>query len=776
MFYLEYLFGSMHFCAILSFKTISIIMRFFFLCNFLPGCFLFFSYFTSSAAAPCPPPPFDTIKLEWINYGPYTEPGQNPNKGTTIGEAQIIKHLDILRHYAKGIRIFGTEYGLEKIPRLAKERGLKVMVGIWIGRDTAANNRQIANGVAIAKAGYADMLIVGSEVLLRRDVSAAQLLQYINQVKTACPNIPVSCADVYSFLCVHPEIITACTYILINNYPYWEGVHIDCAIQHFDQSLKCIKSLANGKEIIISETGWKTKPPEIGNAEPTAANAVRYLLEVLRWQKATGIKVCIFSAFDEPWKGSDDGWGILNINGTVKPGMDTLFRPVEPLDLTTFCKVPPSIGPDTITHTTPALNTSEIIRGRVNFYNPCDHVLVMYIKVDGIWWSKPTFAQPYIPISCTGEWSSQYATGGNDQAATEICLFLVPKNYTIPICGGCATLPAGVIQKAIARKCITRYALTNTSVTASKDSICTKDTVTLEAKGGRQYLWSTGDTTATIKVTPQSTTIYWVTIRDGNGGSSVLLKRLEVISFNPSASAVSSGVCAGNSIMLQASGGTSYQWSPGATTQIITVTPQVGNLYTVTISNTHICRKVLNVSVQVHQPDATIETINDQPITSKNIEVCKNAGVQTLSPYYPGGNWSSNALNGRVNPNNYTAGTVLRIIYRISLNGCPDADTLFITIKECPSSLKDAIVPVWSASPNPFNDYIQIAFKTLPPPVFDLFLYDIQGRIVATTQINAPLQDTTFRWNITKNIPKGAYLLKLQTQNIRTIPALLIRQ
>jgi hypothetical protein len=47
-------------------------------------------------------------------------------------------------------------------------------------------------------------------------------------------------------------------------------------------------------------------------------------------------------------------------------------------------------------------------------------------------------------------------------------------------------------------------------------SICIGDRATLTASGGERYLWSTGETTSEIVVSPQKTTIYTVKVFNGN--------------------------------------------------------------------------------------------------------------------------------------------------------------------------------------------------------------------------------------------------------------------
>jgi exo-beta-1,3-glucanase (GH17 family) len=79
------------------------------------------------------------------------------------------------------------------MPVIARGLGLKVAAEAWIGSDSTHNAAEISNLISAAKSGYVDMAIVGSEVLLRGDVSEAQLLSYMVLVRQAIPStVPVT--------------------------------------------------------------------------------------------------------------------------------------------------------------------------------------------------------------------------------------------------------------------------------------------------------------------------------------------------------------------------------------------------------------------------------------------------------------------------------------------------------------------------------------------------------------------------------------------------------
>jgi uncharacterized repeat protein (TIGR01451 family) len=126
-----------------------------------------------------------------------------------------------------------------------------------------------------------------------------------------------------------------------------------------------------------------------------------------------------------------------------------------------------------------------------------------------------------------------------------------------------------------------------TATITGPTSVCAGGSVTLDAGPGfTSYNWSTGATTQQILVTPGTTTIYSVTVTDGNtcqGSDSHTV----TVTSNPTVTITGpTSVCAGSPVTLDAGPGfASYAWSTGATTQQITVTPGTTTTYSVTVSD-----------------------------------------------------------------------------------------------------------------------------------------------------------------------------------------------
>lgn len=258
--------------------------------------------------------------MHGIGFSPYEE-GQEP--GDEITEIQIRRRMKIIQPYTNWVRSFSCTDGNELIPKVAHELGIKTLVGAWLGTDKEKNDIEIEALIKIAKEGHVDIVAVGNEVLYREDLSEEELLGYINYVKEALPDLPVGYVDAYYKFENHPRITEACDVILANCYPYWEGCHIDYSLLYMKDMYQRTLKVANGKKVIISETGWPNEGEVFHGAEPSLENAIRYFVNAQVWSNTDDIEMFYFSSFDESWKTGDEGdvgayWGLWDKDEQLK--------------------------------------------------------------------------------------------------------------------------------------------------------------------------------------------------------------------------------------------------------------------------------------------------------------------------------------------------------------------------------------------------------------------------------------------------------------------------
>jgi len=250
------------------------------------------------------------------------EDGQGP--GDIITEEQVRRRMKIIQPYTKWVRTFSCTDGNEFIPKIAKEFGIKTLVGAWLGKDPEINEREVSGLIQLAKEGFVDLAAVGNEVLYRNDMSVDELLGFIYRVKNEMPeNIPVGYVDAYYEFSVHQRITEACDVILANCYPYWEGCHMEYSLLHMKQMFAQAAAAGNGKKVIITETGWPSQGGGLGSALASDENAMKYFINAQAWSAKDNVEIFYFSSFDESWKVGPEGdvgayWGLWDKNENLK--------------------------------------------------------------------------------------------------------------------------------------------------------------------------------------------------------------------------------------------------------------------------------------------------------------------------------------------------------------------------------------------------------------------------------------------------------------------------
>lgn len=250
--------------------------------------------------------------MHGVSFSGY-EDGQTPEDD--LVSPQVHRRLSILAPYVSWVRSFSSLKGHDQIARLAKARGLKTMVGAWISDDLEQNELEIASLIDLAKSGLVDIAAVGNEVMYREELEEGQLLSYIERFKAAVPETPVGYVDAYYQFEDRPAIVAACDLILANCYPFWEGCSIDYALLYMKDMYRRAQDAAQGKRVVIAETGWPTHGKSLHGALPSKINALRYFVNTQHWSQSENIEIFYFSSFDESWKVGDEGdvgahWGL----------------------------------------------------------------------------------------------------------------------------------------------------------------------------------------------------------------------------------------------------------------------------------------------------------------------------------------------------------------------------------------------------------------------------------------------------------------------------------
>ena len=237
-----------------------------------------------------------------------------------IPPQQIAEDLAQLAQISKCVRTYSVQNGMDRVPELAEKVGLKVIQGIWLGSNRFKNLAEIATVVDLTKQypGVITAVVVGNEVLLRGEMTAADLAATIRQVKSQV-KVPVTYADVWEYWLRHRDVYDAVDFVTIHILPYWEDLPIRAkyAAAHVDSIRKRVAVAFPNKEILIGETGWPSAGRMREGALPSRASQALVVSEILSLAKREKYRVNLIEAYDQPWKRQLEGtvggyWGLID--------------------------------------------------------------------------------------------------------------------------------------------------------------------------------------------------------------------------------------------------------------------------------------------------------------------------------------------------------------------------------------------------------------------------------------------------------------------------------
>jgi len=270
-------------------------------------------------------------KFQCTSYSPYHKAGQTPfDAGFVVPPEQIDEDLAHLSEMFDCVRTYSVDQGLDRVPELARKHGMKVLLGIWIGQEDAKNRVEIDHAVQVANAN-ADVvtaIIVGNEVLLRRDQPEFRLKEYIDSVR-ARTRLPLTYADVWEFWIKHEAMASAVDFITVHILPFWEDipVPIDTAIPHLDETMAKVEAAFPGRELMIGEVGWPSEGRRRDGSVPSLVNQATFVRALAGHVKEKGWRYNLIEAIDQPWKRLSEGtaggyWGFYTVELERKFGFD----------------------------------------------------------------------------------------------------------------------------------------------------------------------------------------------------------------------------------------------------------------------------------------------------------------------------------------------------------------------------------------------------------------------------------------------------------------------
>jgi exo-beta-1,3-glucanase (GH17 family)/cellulose synthase/poly-beta-1,6-N-acetylglucosamine synthase-like glycosyltransferase len=253
--------------------------------------------------------------LPSVSYAPF-EGTAHPDVDNIPNAEKIRADLKTLAPLTRAIRLYSSTGGVELVPPIANEVGLKVTVGAWIDKNADRNEREMLSAIELAKRnGNVNGIVVGNETIYRGEQKIEDLIKLIQRVKGSV-NVPVTTGEIWNIWLEHPELASSVDFIAAHILPYWEGFSEKQAV---DQALIIYQKLRDafpGKRIVIAEFGWPSAGYNLKKGMPGPFEQAVTLRNFVSRAEAIGMEYNIVEAIDQPWKFFEGGvgpyWGILN--------------------------------------------------------------------------------------------------------------------------------------------------------------------------------------------------------------------------------------------------------------------------------------------------------------------------------------------------------------------------------------------------------------------------------------------------------------------------------
>jgi exo-beta-1,3-glucanase (GH17 family) len=253
--------------------------------------------------------------LPSVSYAPF-EGTAHPDVDNIPNAEKIRADMKRLAGLTRAIRLYSSTGGVELVPPIAAEFGLKVTVGAWIDKNVDRNEREIDAAINLVKRNSNVIgVVVGNETVYRGEQKVDDLIGLVKRVKKSV-NVPVTTGEIWNIWRDNPELASSVDFIAAHILPYWENFTDKQAVDQAVYIYGMLRDKFPGKRVVIAEFGWPSAGYNLKNADPGPFEQASVLRNFVTRAEAIGMEYNIVEAIDQPWKFFEGGvgpyWGILN--------------------------------------------------------------------------------------------------------------------------------------------------------------------------------------------------------------------------------------------------------------------------------------------------------------------------------------------------------------------------------------------------------------------------------------------------------------------------------
>lgn len=260
-------------------------------------------------------------QIKGLAYSGFRQ-NQSPLEHLFPSPDQLAEDVALLATKTKQLRSYSISDGTV-LADLAASNGLSLTAGAWLDRRLENNRTELDTLLALADTHPAiPRVIVGNEAILRSDLSAEELIAYLDEARATLQK-PVSTAEPWHVWLKYPQLADHVDFLTVHLLPYWEGLPRRQAVSDLLNRYKQLQNRFPGKAIVIGEVGWPSNGDRLRFARASLADQAAFLREFLNHAEKLHLDYFLMEAFDQPWKMEGEGrvgayWGLFDAKRNLK--------------------------------------------------------------------------------------------------------------------------------------------------------------------------------------------------------------------------------------------------------------------------------------------------------------------------------------------------------------------------------------------------------------------------------------------------------------------------
>ncbi|HZD26848.1 MAG TPA: glycosyl transferase family 2, partial [Alphaproteobacteria bacterium] len=240
--------------------------------------------------------------------------------------AKVDRQLGELSRVTGNIRLYASSGIMEPVAAIAREHGLSVIAGAWVGEDKDFSKRELDAVIRVANRNpNVRSIVIGNETILRKELKVHELIKMLRYVRRRV-RVPVTTGETWDIWLAHPELVREVDYIAAHMLPYWEGIPSDYAATYAFKRYDELRRKFPGKRVVIAEFGWPSQGYNNRAAETGGLIQAQVLREFIAEANWRGVPYNVIEAFDQPWKANEGSvgayWGLYDADGKPKFPLD----------------------------------------------------------------------------------------------------------------------------------------------------------------------------------------------------------------------------------------------------------------------------------------------------------------------------------------------------------------------------------------------------------------------------------------------------------------------